>query len=131
MSTFYEKYREERLADPEFKRLYERHRSEIDAIDVILSAIENRRQELEITKTDLARLIDKKPESVRRLLSGRAVNPTLITVLEMTKALGMEISVKSSTSKKTLWRPLCRKLLESLRQRTPDLLRMHAPRNGV
>lgn len=102
MSTFYEKYREERLADPAFKQLYDRHRAEIDAIDVILSAIEQRRNDLEITKADLARLTGKKPESVRRLLSGRTANPTLITVLEMTGALGMEISVKSSIPKKRL-----------------------------
>jgi DNA-binding phage protein len=102
VSTFYEKYRDERLADREFKQLYERHRSEIDAIDTILSAIEHRREELEITKADLARLTGKKPESVRRLLSGRASNPTLITVLEMTEALGMKISVKSAVPKKRL-----------------------------
>ena len=114
MSTFYEKYREERLADSKFKQLYDRHRSEIDAIDEILSAIEQRRKELEITKADLARLTGKKPESVRRLLSGRTVNPTLITVLEMTEALGMEISVKSLVPKKRL-APTVKKVARELK----------------
>lgn len=114
MSTFYEKYREQRLADTEFRELYDRHRSEIDAIDEILSAIDHRREELEMTKADLARLTGKKPESVRRLLSGRIANPTLVTVLGMAEALGMEISVKSSVPKQQL-APTVKKVARELR----------------
>ncbi len=98
MSTFYEQYRKERLRDPEFKEHYERHRAEIDAIDSILSEIEKRRVALGLSKADLARLVGKKPESVRRLLSGRIANPTLTTVIEMTGVMGMEVSVKPTVS---------------------------------
>jgi len=98
MSTFYEKHRNKRLEDPEFRAHYEKHRAEIDAIDRILFEIEERRLDLGITKTDLARLVGRKPESVRRLLSGRAANPTLSTVLEMTGVLGMEITIKPAVS---------------------------------
>ncbi len=102
MSTFYEKQRKQRLEDPEFRAHYEKYRAEIDAIDEILSEIEERRIDLGITKADLARLVGRKPESVRRLLSGRAANPTLSTVLEMTGVLGMEITVKPTVSMEKL-----------------------------
>lgn len=102
MNTLYEKHRKQRLEDPDFRAHYENYRAEIDAIDQILSEIEERRIDLGITKADLARLVGRRPESVRRLLSGRAANPTLSTVLEMMGVLGMEITVKPSVSANTL-----------------------------
>jgi len=94
MTSAYEQYRARRLADPEFRSHYERHRREIDAVDRIVTAIEARRVELGLTKADLARLVGRKPESVRRLLSGNLVNPTLTTVSEMAIALGMEVVMR-------------------------------------
>ena len=73
-------------------------RREIDAVDRFVAAIEARRLELGLTKADLARLVGRKPESVRRLLSGNLVNPTLTTVSAMAAALGMEMVMKPTTS---------------------------------
>lgn len=98
MSTAYEQYRTKRLSDPGFKALYDQKRSEIDAIDMILSQIEVRRAELGLTKIDLARLVDAPPESVRRLLSDRSSNPTLFTVMKLVSVLGLEIEVKPTVS---------------------------------
>jgi ribosome-binding protein aMBF1 (putative translation factor) len=67
LSTAYEQYRAKRLADPGFRALYEQKRAEIDLIDTILSHIETRREELGLSKADLARLVGARPESVRRL----------------------------------------------------------------
>ncbi len=91
MTSAYEQYRARRLADPEFRSRYERHRREIDAVDRIVAAIDARRVELGLTKADLARLVGRKPESVRRLLSGNLVNPTVTTVSEMAIVLGLEV----------------------------------------
>ncbi len=102
MTGSYEDYRNRRLADPEFRSHYERHRREIDAVDRVVASIEARRVELGLTKADLARLVGRKPESVRRLLSGNLVNPTLTTVSEMAIALGMEMVVRPTTSAGTL-----------------------------
>ena len=102
MSTSYDQYRSQRLADAEFRSYYERHRSEIDAVDRVVADIEARRVELGLTKADLARLVGRKPETVRRLLSGNLVNPTLTTVSEMATALGMEMVVRPTTSAETL-----------------------------
>ncbi len=102
MSTFYEQYRKQRLTDPAFRSHYEQHRVEIDAVDRVVARIEDRRVELGLTKAGLARLVGRKPESVRRLLSGNVVNPTLTTVSEIVTALGMEIVVKPTAPAKTL-----------------------------
>jgi len=102
MNTFYEQYRNQRLADPDFRSHYEQHRAEIDAVDRVVADVEARRVELGLTKADLARLVGRRPESIRRLLSGGIVNPTLMTVSEMATALGMEIIVQPTTSAKTL-----------------------------
>lgn len=102
MGTAYEQYRAKRLANPEFKALYEHKRSEIDAIDTILSHIEERREALGLTKADLARLVGARPESVRRLLSARNSNPTLFTVMKLASVLGMEIHVKPTVSAEKL-----------------------------
>ncbi len=98
MTSAYEGYRNRRLADPEFRSHYERHRREIDAVDRVVASIEARRVELGLTKADLARLVGRKPESIRRLLSGNLVNPTLTTVSEVAMALGMEVVVRPTTS---------------------------------
>jgi len=113
LSTAYEQYRAERLADPEFRALYEQKRVEIDLIDTILSHIESRREELGLSKADLARLVGARPESVRRLLSARPSNPTLFTVTRLASVLGMQIDVKTTVSAKKLG-PKVRKAAKEL-----------------
>lgn len=99
MSTEYVQYRAKRLGDPEFKALYEQKRAEIDTI---LSHIEQRREELGLTKADVARLVGARPESVRRLLSARSSNPTLFTIMKLASVLGMEVDIKATVSAKKL-----------------------------
>jgi DNA-binding XRE family transcriptional regulator len=102
VSTAYEQYRAKRLSDREFRALYEQKRAEIDAIDTILSHIEQRREELGLTKADVARLVGARPESVRRLLSARSSNPTLFTIMKLASVLGMEVDIKATVSAKKL-----------------------------
>lgn len=113
MSTAYEQYRAKRLADPGFRALYEQKRAEIDLIDTILSHIETRREELGLSKADLARLVGARPESVRRLLSARTSNPTLFTVTKLASVLGMQIEIKTTVSAKKLG-PKVRKAAKEL-----------------
>jgi len=98
MGTAYERYRAERLADPRFRAHYDKKRAHIDAIDGILSDVDERRVAMGLTKADLARLVGRQPESVRRLFSARTVNPTLSTMLDMAFVLGLEIGVAPTVS---------------------------------
>ena len=113
MSTAYQQYRAKQLADPEFKALYDQKRAEIDLIDTILSQIEERREELGLSKADLARLIGARPEAIRRLLSARSSNPTLFTVTKLASVLGMQIDVKKAVPAKKLG-PKVRKAAKDL-----------------
>ena len=113
VSTAYEQYRAQRLADPKFKALYTQKRAEIDLIDTILSHIEHRREELGLSKADLARLVGVRPEAVRRLLSAQSSNPTLFTVTKLASVLGMQIDIKPTVSATKLG-PRVRKVAKEL-----------------
>src|SRR4051794_24966289 len=79
-----------RLADPEFAAEYERQRRAIEAIDAIIRKLDVLRADLGVSKAELARMIDKHPASVRRLLTA-AGNPELGTVVAMADALDADI----------------------------------------
>lgn len=96
MSTAYQQYRANRLADPAFRALYEQKRGEIDVIDAVLARIEERREELGLSKADLARLAGAPPESIRRLLAAKGTNPTLFTVAKLASVLGLELDVRTT-----------------------------------
>jgi predicted transcriptional regulator len=82
-----------RLADDaEFRAEYERQRRGIAAIDSIVNALDELRVEREYSKAELARMIDKNPASVRRLLTA-ASNPELATVVAMADALDADVVV--------------------------------------
>ena len=98
LATAYERYRAQHLANSQFRLLYDRKRDHIDAIDWILSAVDERRVAMGLTKADLARLVGRKPESVRRLFSAQTANPTLSTVLDMAFVLGLELRVIPTVS---------------------------------
>ncbi len=82
-----------RLAeDPEFRAEYERQRRAIAAIDKIVNSLDTLRVQREYSKADLARMIDKNPASVRRLLTA-AANPELGTIVAMADALDADVIV--------------------------------------
>lgn len=91
-STFYDRRLERRLQDPEFKAEYERQLSAIQAVDSIVNELERMREDLDLSKAELARMIDKHPASVRRLLTASG-NPELKTVVALADALGADVKI--------------------------------------
>jgi DNA-binding phage protein len=83
-----ERYLEERLRDRE---AYGRARRRIDQIDRVVRALDKRREELNLTKAELARRADMPPEAVRRLFSAERPNPTLYTLASIAEALGLDL----------------------------------------
>jgi len=82
-----------RLAeDPEFRAEFERQQHAIAAIDQIVAQLDELRAGHGYTKARLARMIDKHPASVRRLLTV-AGNPELATVVAMADALDADVVV--------------------------------------
>lgn len=92
-----------RLADPEFRAAFERHKREIESIDAIVNQLDHLRESSGLSKADLARAIDKNPASVRRLLTAPA-NPELRTVVAMADALDADLTIvprKNRRSRRT------------------------------
>lgn len=87
-----ERYLKSRLDDPEYRAAYERARHRIDQIDRVIRALDERREELNLSKADLARRADMPPEAVRRLFSAERPNPTLQTLAAIADALGLDLT---------------------------------------
>lgn len=81
-----------RLKDPEFKAEYERQLRAIQAVDQVVSELDRIRADLGLSKAEVARMIDKNPASVRRLLTASG-NPELNTVVAMADALGADVKI--------------------------------------
>jgi DNA-binding phage protein len=86
-----ERYLARRLEDAEYRQAYTEARERIDQIDSVIRALDARREELELTKAELARRAGVKPEAIRRLFSAEKPNPTLTTLVALAGALDLEI----------------------------------------
>jgi DNA-binding phage protein len=86
-----ERYLAGRLADPDYRRAYEEARTRIEQIDSVIRALDARREELHLSKAELARRADIRPEAIRRLFSAETPNPRLSTLVALAGALDLEI----------------------------------------
>lgn len=88
-----EAYFAKRLEDDEYADTYAVARDRIDQIDRILRSIDSRRQELGMSKAELARQAHMRPEAVRRLLTAESPNLTISTLLDLAGALHLTVSI--------------------------------------
>ncbi len=86
-----ERYLATRLEDPEYRAAYEQAQERIGQIDRVIRTLDERRNELNLTKADLARRAGVKPEAIRRLFSAEKPNPTLSTLVALAGALDLEL----------------------------------------
>ena len=89
----FDRFVAEQLRSPSFAAEYERAGIEIRAVDDLIRGIEMARNDLDMTKADLARRVSTTPEAMRRLLTSHDANPTLRTVLHVLDALGLRLTV--------------------------------------
>ena len=89
-----ERYLKTRREDPEYDRAYIAARRHIDQIDAIIRALDERRCNLKLSKAELARRADLRPEVIRRLFSAESPNPTLSTVVALAGALELELTAE-------------------------------------
>lgn len=85
---------ERKLENPEFLRAYVIESIRISTVDAILGQLDDVREEIGITKAELARSIGAEPASLRRLFASNAANPTLGTLADMAAALGLRLSLE-------------------------------------
>ncbi|MEO8696414.1 MAG: helix-turn-helix transcriptional regulator [Acidimicrobiales bacterium] len=90
-TTGAEKYLAERMKDPAYRAAYDAAKRRIEQVDALVQALDDRREQLGITKAELARRADLAPEAVRRLFSVDAPNPTATTLIALADALDLEL----------------------------------------
>jgi DNA-binding phage protein len=91
--TGFDRYFAKRMADPKFAGEYTAARAQIDATDKLIRALDAVREAGGLTKAQLARRIEAKPESIRRLFTAPDSNPTMETVFKVASALGYHLEL--------------------------------------
>jgi DNA-binding phage protein len=97
--------RADKLRDPAFREDYEAARAEIAATDALIRALESARATRGLSKAELARRMDVKPEIVRRLLTDAGGNPTVGTVLKVATALGYHLELVPHRGRRAVRQP--------------------------
>jgi DNA-binding phage protein len=85
-----DRYFARRASEPGYAEAYDEARRR-DAIDRLVRALDDRREELGLSKAELARRAELAPEAVRRLFSADSPNPTIGTLTALADALGLEL----------------------------------------
>jgi transcriptional regulator with XRE-family HTH domain len=96
--TGFDKFFDDQVADAEFREGYEKIRSEIDAVDALVRALDDARVEVGVSKAELARQISAEPAAIRRLFTAKRANPTLATFAKLAEALGYEVLLTPKAS---------------------------------
>lgn len=99
--TGFDKFVDQKLKDPAFRAEYEKARAEIAATDAVIRALESARARGGLSKAELARRMDVKPEIVRRLLTDEGGNPTIATVLKVATTLGYHLELVPNSRRRT------------------------------
>ena len=86
-----DRYFTRRTSESGYTEAYDYARRRIDAIDRLVRALDERREELGLSKAELARRAELAPEAVRRLFSVDSPNPTIGTLTALADALGLEL----------------------------------------
>lgn len=88
-----ERYLDARLRDSAYREAHDDARRRIESIDRMVRALDRRREDLGLSKAELARRAEIPPEGVRRLFSAQRPNPTMQTLTALAEALGLELVV--------------------------------------
>lgn len=86
-----ERYFAKRAEAPGFAEAYDDARRRVAQVDRLVRALDDRRDELGLSKAELARRAEIAPEAVRRLFSADSPNPTIGTLTAIADALGLEL----------------------------------------
>lgn len=86
-----ERYFAKRAEAAGYTEAYADARRRIDQIDRLVRALDERRDEMGLSKAELARRAEIAPEAVRRLFSADSPNPTIGTLTAIADTLGLEL----------------------------------------
>ena len=89
--------RSQRLRDPEYRAAYELAEKEIQQTDQMIRALDALRDELGISKAELARRIGRNASSIRRLFTAKQARPELALIVAIASELGAEVRLVPRT----------------------------------
>jgi len=90
-----EDYFARRRSEPGYGAAYEVASRRIAMFDEVVHSLDARREELGLSKAELARRADMPPAVVRRLFSQQHKNPTLTTLVAIADALELRVLMAS------------------------------------
>jgi len=96
----FDRYFADRMKDRGFAAAYAEARKGIDSVDGFMRSLEAAREEADVSKAELARRTGTRPEAMRRLLTTKAANPTLATVLSVARSLGYKLALVPASPRK-------------------------------
>lgn len=91
-----EDYFAKRRSEPGYEAAYEVASRRIAMFDEVVHSLDAKRDELGLSKAELARRADLPPAVVRRLFSQQHKNPTLTTLVAIADALELSVSMASA-----------------------------------
>jgi DNA-binding XRE family transcriptional regulator len=100
-TSYYEKRRQDWLADEDTRAEYERARSEIEQIDAVIRSLDELREDAGMSKAELARRVGRNPASIRRLFTAEQARPELPLIISIANALDASIEIKPRSRKST------------------------------
>jgi DNA-binding phage protein len=98
--TGFDRYFDDRMKDGAFAADYAEARAGIDTVDAFMRSLEAVRAKAEVSKAELARRTDTRPEAMRRLLTNKDANPTLATVMSVARSLGYKLALVPASTRK-------------------------------
>jgi DNA-binding XRE family transcriptional regulator len=97
--SYYERRRQDWLADDDARAAYERARHEIEQIDAVIRSLDELRKDAGMSKAELARRVGRNPASIRRLFTAEQARPELPLIISIANALDAGIEVKRRSRK--------------------------------
>lgn len=91
-TSYHGRRRARRLADPERRREYDLARAEIQQVNSVVRDLDVLREEIGLSKAQLARDIDRNDAVMRRFFTAE-VNPELRMVAQVAARLGAHIAI--------------------------------------
>jgi DNA-binding XRE family transcriptional regulator len=91
---YYDRRRQDWLADEDTRTEYERARHEIEQIDAVIRALDELRENAGMSKAELARRVGRNPASIRRLFTAEQARPELPLIVSIANALDASIEIK-------------------------------------
>lgn len=89
--TGFDRYFDERMKEPAFAKGYAQEREAVDQVDGLIRQLEEARIDLGVSKAELARRLGKLPAVVRRLLTKKGANPTVLLAAKLGSVLGLKL----------------------------------------